>query len=205
MIDLRLAFTLCAALLGIGGPAHAQARPVQTAPAMVAALTSSACYALASGAVQEPADGAPGALEQRMKLIEGFGLEFGVPSETMAELGRTLSGLISRATLGSKKLPDGLVVFADQGAPGCRILLLADPRPGITDSVGTALMAGGWRAIPEMTATRGTIERRAFLRRDKAGAPYLLNLMTLLDDTAKLRLFTTVAKIPAGVALPPGY
>nr|AGU10034.1 hypothetical protein [uncultured organism] len=174
------------------------------AAATVAQLSNTACYALASGAVTMPAPG-PDSLDREIKTVESFGLSYGAPSDITSH-GPAVTTLVSRATLGSKILPDGQVVFADGGASGCRILLLAEPKPGLTDAVAAGLTAGGaWRAIPEMTATRGAIERRAFLRRDKSGAPYLLNLMTILGPAGKLRLFTTVARIPPGVALPAGY
>ena len=192
----RLMVASYGVLLGIVGQAQAQAQ--RSAPATVAALSSSSCYALASGTAVLP----PG--PEAAKTLESFGLAFGVPNDATSH-GPAVTTMTSRATLGSKTLPDGQILFADAGPGGCRIILLADPRPGLTEAVASDLTAGGWRAIPEMTATRGAIERRAFIRRDKAGAPYLLNLMTVIDQPGKLRLFTTVARIPPGVTIPPGY
>lgn len=192
----RRVIACCSLALGIAVAGTAQAQ--QSAPATVAALSTSACYAVASGAVTLPSG------PDAAKTLESLGLAFGVPSDATSH-GPAVTTLISRATLGSKTLPDGQILFADAGPGGCRVILLADPRPGLTDIVASGLIAGGWRAISEMTATRGAIERRAFLRRDKAGAPYLLNLMTVIGQPGKLRLFTTVARIPPGVALPPGY
>ncbi|TGX52607.1 hypothetical protein E5A73_13200 [Sphingomonas gei] len=194
----KLVIAIGAMLLAANGAAA----QVPTAAATVAELSNSACYALASGAVAMPAG--PDALDRTIKTVESFGLSFGVPNDATAQ-GPAVTTLISRATLGSKTLPDGQILFADGGAAGCRIILLADPRPDLTDAVAAGLAAGGWRAIPEMTATRGTIERRAFLRRDKAGTPYLLNLMTVIGQPGRLRLFTTVARIPPNVTLPAGY
>ncbi len=190
------AMLLCAAM-----PGRAQAQ--QSAAAQVARFSDTACYALASGAVTMPAG--PEAADRVIRTVQSLGLEFGAPKDATSH-GPAVTALISRATLGSKTLPDGQILFADAGAAGCRIVLLADPRPGLTDAVASGLTAGGaWRAIPEMTGTRGAIERRAFIRRDKAGAPYLLNLMTVTGNPGKLRLFTTVARIPPGVTIPPGY
>ncbi|MET0308146.1 MAG: hypothetical protein ABW023_05520 [Sphingomonas sp.] len=190
----------CGVLLGTLIASHAQAQ--QSAPATVAALSTSACYAIASGAFVMPSG--PNVADQLIKAVESLGLDFGVSNEAMSQ-GPAVTTLISRATLGSKTLADGQILFADGGPAGCRIVLLADPKPGLTDSVASGLVTGEWRAIPEMTATRGAIERRAFIRRDKAGAPYLLNLMTVLDQPGKLRLFTTVAKILPNVTIPAGY
>jgi len=182
----------------------AQAQSQTSAAASVARVSDTACYALASGAASIPAND-PNGLDRTIKTIESFGLEFGAPKDITSH-GPAVTAMVSRATLGSKAFPDGQIVFADGGPAGCRILLLADPKPGLTDAVAAGLTAGdAWRAIPEMTATRGAIERRAFLRRDKAGTPYLLNLMTVIGQPGKLRLFTTVARIPPGVALPAGY
>lgn len=190
--------SVCA--FAVPGAAWAQS----SAATSVAQLSTTACFALASGGASVSTSGANG-LDGAIKTIESFGLEFGAPRDITSH-GPAVTAMVSRATLGSKALPDGQVVLADGGAAGCRILLLADPRPDLTEAVARGLTAAGaWRAIPEMTMTRGAIERRAFLRRDKAGAPYLLNLMTVIDQPGKLRLFTTVARIPPGVTLPAGY
>lgn len=199
MVLTKRTAAYCGLLFGTLIAGHAQAQ--ESAPATVAALSTSACYAIASGAFVMPSG--PNVAGQLIKAVESLGLDFGVPNEAMSQ-GPAVTTLISRATLGSKTLADGQILFADGGSAGCRIVLLADLKPGLTDSVASGLVAGGWRAIPEMTATRGAIERRAFLRRDKAGAPYLLNLMTITGDP-KLRLFTTVAKIPPNVTIPAGY
>lgn len=185
--------------------AQGQSTATPGAAASVAKFSNTACYALASGAVTMPTLDDPDHLDREIKIVESFGLSFGVPTEATKQ-DPAVTTLINRATLGSKTLPDGQILFADGGAAGCRIILLSDPRPGLTDAVAANLVASGaWRAIPAMTATRGAIERRAFIRRDKANTPYLLNLMTVLDQPGKLRLFTTVARIPPNVTLPAGY
>jgi hypothetical protein len=197
-----LTIAIAGTLLTVG--AQAQSGAVPSAAASVARLSDTACYALASGAASIPAND-PNGLDRAIKTVESFGLEFGAPNDITSH-GPAVTTMVSRATLGSKTLPDGQIIFADGGAAGCRIILLAEPKPGLTDAVAAGLTAGGaWRAIPEMTVTRGAIERRAFLRRDKPGTPYLLNLMTVIDQPGKLRLFTTVARIPPNVALPAGY
>jgi len=182
--------------------AQAQSTATPGAAASVATFSNTACYALASGAATIPAAD-PKGLDRAIKTVESFGLDFGAPNDITAH-GPAVTAMVSRATLGSKTFADGQIIFSDGGAAGCRILLLADPKPGLTEAVAAELTAGGtWRAIPAMTATRGAIERRAFIRRDKANTPYLLNLMTVLDPPGKLRLFTTVARIPPNVTTPP--
>lgn len=99
-----------------------------------------------------------------------------------------------------------VVLAAGGRQPGCRVMLLSAPSLSVTELVSTSLLRLNWRAIPSMTATRGVIDRRAFFRRDSAGNPYLMNLMTITTPApdSKLRLFTTTVRIPEGVQLPPG-
>ncbi len=190
--------TILAVTLLLTPNAAPQSRGALDAPAEVARLSTSACYAIANGTLQMP-DG-----PASEPMLNRLGLAFGVPSDATKQ-GPVLTTLISRATLGSETLSDGQILFADGGARGCRIILLGEKRTGQTDLVADALAEGGRRAVPSMTVTRGAIERRAFLRRDTATAPYLLNLMTVLDQPGRLRLFTTVARIPPNVTLPAGY
>ena len=88
--------------------------------------------------------------------------------------------------------------------PGCRVMLAGDELPGTADAVGAALVAAGWTALPEMTDTRGALERRLFVRFGPRDEPYIVNLMVVSDASARLRLFTTVAKVPPSVRLPAG-
>jgi len=172
----------------------------------VADFSSAACYSLATGTISLPAASDPEGLDKEIKAVEEMGLTYGVPGRVTAQLGRAGGMLVSQATMGSKSVAGGDIVLAVGGVqPGCRILLLADPDPGLADAVAVDLSRNGWRAIPAMTATRGAITRRGFIRRDGKGTPYLLNLMVLGDENARLRLFTTVVRIPPGVALPAGY
>ena len=110
--------------------------------------------------------------------------------------------------MGSKSLPEADLVFAAGGSqPGCHVILLSEPSLSVKESVSQRLMDDGWTYIAEMTATRGALERRAFIRRDREGQAYLMNLMTVLSPApgSKMRLFTTTAKIPPHVTIPEGY
>jgi len=174
----------------------------------VAQLSTKGCYGVATGAVRFPALGEQDNVGKSIEAFRTLGLQSGINKTMLDDLGPAGTGLISQASIGSKSLGNGVMVMALGGRqPGCRIILLADPDPAMTDGVSSALAkpANGWKLIPEMSGTRGGIERRAFIRRDAKGLPYLLNLMTVIQESPRLRLFTTVVAIPAGVALPKGY
>jgi hypothetical protein len=76
----------------------------------------------------------------------------------------------------------------------------------VTDAVAAHITAAGWKPIPSMTAERAGVQRRAFLRRDAGGNPYLMNVMTVGTPFpgSRLRLFTTTVRIPPNVTLPEG-
>jgi len=64
----------------------------------------------------------------------------------------------------------------------------------------------GWDATTSCLIAEVELSEEAEwgLRRDAKGTPYLMNLSSVADTTSRLRLFTTIVRIPPGVALPPG-
>jgi hypothetical protein len=193
-------------LVSLSAAQAAPARPLSVAED-VADISSRACYGLTSGTIALPVASSPQTLDAVMSMIRGFGLTFGIDQAAMAGLGPAGQAMISRATMGSKANGDARIILAVGGAiPGCRVILVANPDPALTEAVAGALLAQpGWRAMPRLTQSRDGVERRIFLRRDATGKPYLLNLMTVTNPASKLRLFTSIAAIPPGVALPEGF
>lgn len=186
-------------------PAQIPATLDQPLVQAVADLSTAACYGIQSGAIALPADGAPDALDKTMAAVKAMGLTYGVDNRILKDLGRAGTAMISRATIGSRSLPAGDMVVTFGGPqPVCRVILLTAPTPGLTDAVGARIVAQGWKQAP-VTQASPAVERRAFVRRDAKGNPYLMNLIASADVTSRLRLFTTVVRIPPGVALPPGF
>lgn len=169
-------------------------------------FSSNACYGIAAGTTVLPNDQSPDALSQTIHAVEKMGLMFGVNDKMLEDLGTLGQTLVSRSTMGSKSLDHGDVVVTFGGTqPGCRVILLAEAPVNVTDAISSNLANVGWKAVPAMTAQRGALERRAFVKRDTQGNPYLMNLMIIGDPSLKIRLVTTTVRIPAGVALPPGF
>lgn len=203
----RLALPTLVATACLVSPAFTQA----VAPAdqqlarSVGELSSNACYGIATGTTVLPSDQSPDALSQTMHVVEKMGLSFGVDEKMLKELGPLGQTLVSRSTMGSKALAHGDVVVTFGGPqPGCRVILLTETPVNVTDALGAGLASAGWKAVPTMTTQRGMLERRAFVKRDDQGNPYLMNLWVIGDPSSKLRLVTTTVRIPAGVTLPPG-
>ena len=198
---MRLAFCLSLIATVSSGPILAAPLSEGSLAHAIADLSGKSCYGVAAGTITIPS-----ALDQTMKAIEGMGLNFGVNDSMMKGLGKPGLLLISQATMGSKTFDEGEVVLAFGGRqPGCRVILLSEPTVNITDAVSMQLSQTGWKSVP-MTALGGTIERRAFFRRDGKGNPYLMNLMTITSPApdSKLRMFTTTVRIPSAVQLPEG-
>jgi hypothetical protein len=205
--------TLCTlahllAVASLAAPACAQQRPAaeQHLARAVADLSANGCYGIAAGTTLLPSDRSPDILAQTMRVVEAMGLTFGINDRMFKALARPGQTLVASATMGSKALDGGDIVVSFGGRqPGCRVILLTDGPIAITDAVGAGVASAGWKAVPAMTAQRGALERRAFVKRDARGAPYLMNLMTLSDPSSKLRVVTTTVRVPAGVTLPPGF
>lgn len=175
-------------------PAQIPATLDQPLVQAVADLSTAACYGIQSDA-----------LDKTMAAVKAMGLTYGVDNRILKDLGRAGTAMISRATIGSRSLPAGDMVVTFGGPqPVCRVILLTAPTPGLTDAVGARIVAQGWKQAP-VTQASPAVERRAFVRRDAKGNPYLMNLIASADVTSRLRLFTTVVRIPPGVALPPGF
>lgn len=201
---MRFAFI---ALLALAIPAisKAAAPTDQQLARAVIDFSVDTCYCIASGATILPNDSSPTALEETISVVEKMGLTFGIKDTMLEALGPPGQALVSRATMASKTLDGGDIVVTFGGPqPGCRVILLSDATANVQDAVSAGLTSVGWKPVPAMTARQGAIERRALVRRDALGSPYLINLMTITDPSSKIRLITTTVRIPAGVALPPG-
>lgn len=189
-------------------PISAAAPALDQAARSVAGLSNEGCYGIASGAIAVPSGDDPAGIDKATRLLESLGLGFGLPDQAMNGLGAPGTVLVSRATMGSRSLGQADLILAFGGAqPGCRVLLLAEPGASLADGVAAQLADAGWKAVPSMTGQRGTLERRAFLRRDGKGIAYLMNLMTVITPFpgSRLQLFTTTTAIPTGVQLPEGF
>jgi len=203
----RLALCLTAVMASTGGPVVAAPTSDADLTRSIVELGGTGCYAIATGRIAMPAAGDPDAADKAKKAIEGMGLTFGLNNSMMDRLGNPGLTMTSQAIMGSKSFDQGDVVLAVGGnQPGCRVILLSEPGTNITDGVATQLAQRGWKPIPSMTGMRGAVERRAFLRRDEKGSPYLMNLMTITSPApdSKVRLFTTTIRIPDNVQLPEG-
>ncbi len=201
---MRIIILAGAVALATASSAQISSTPDRSLVQAVADLSTSTCYGIQSGAIALPTDGDPDALDKTMAAVKAMGLSYGIDNRLFKDLGRAGTAMISRATIGSRTLPAGdLVVTFGGPQPLCRVILLTAPTPGLTDAVGARVVAQGWKAVP-VTQASPAVERRAFVRRDATGNPYLMNLIAVADATSRLRLFTTVARIPPGVMLPPG-
>ncbi|HEX7853591.1 MAG TPA: hypothetical protein VF503_07840 [Sphingobium sp.] len=173
----------------------------------IADFSGTGCYGIVSGAIAMPTIDDPNSVDKSIKTLEGMGLRYGVNDNMMKGLGRPGMSMISRSTMGSKSFPNGDVLLVVGGPqPGCRVILLSEPSVNVTEGISERLVRSNWKAVPSMTGARGPIERRAFVRRDSNGNPYLMNLMTITAPVpdSKLRVFTTTVRIPNGVQLPEG-
>ena len=201
---MRLAFIALFAM-AVPAIATADAPEDQQLARALTDFSANACYGIASGATALPNDSSPTALDETISLVEKMGLAFGIEDAVLKALGPPGQALISRATMGSKTLDGGDIVVTFGGPqPGCRVILLSDAIVEVQDAVGTGLTSAGWKSVPTMTTRQGALERRAFVKRDAQGDPYLMNLMIITDPASKIRLITTTVRIPAGVAPPPG-
>lgn len=186
--------------------AQADAPADQDLARIVTDLSSNGCYGIVSGTTALPRTPGPDSLDQTIRVVENMGLTFGIPGKVMDDLGPVGQTLLSRATMGSKPSGAANIIVAFDGAqPGCRVMLVADTPTGASDAIGAGLTGAGWKSIPQMTGQRGPVTRRAFVKRDAAGNPYLINMMTIAEPASKLQLVTTTVRIPPGVALPPGF
>lgn len=175
--------------------------PVQSPAEDVAQLSTDVCYRLEAGELDWGAQD----IGEQMAQVEATGLTYGAPGAVIESMGGAGRTLVSRAVMASRANGDfNLVLAAGGSMPGCRVMLVGDELAGTADAVGSALVAAGWTALPDATATRGPLERRLFIRFGPHDEPYIANLMVVHDSSARLRLFTAVAKVPPNVRLPDG-
>ncbi|WEJ98010.1 MAG: hypothetical protein P0Y59_13690 [Candidatus Sphingomonas phytovorans] len=197
---------LAALIIAISAASNAQSPGIPDGQLVqaVADLSTATCYGIQSGAIALPRDEDPDALDKTMAAVKAMGLTFGIEDRILKDLGRAGGAMVSRATMGSRVLPAGDVVVTFGGPqPVCRVILLAPAVNGMTDAVAALIVVRGWKQAP-VTQTSSAVERRAFVRRDAKGTPYMMNLIAIADATSRLRLFTTTVRVPPGVTLPPG-
>lgn len=188
--------------------ALAPTAPVAPAPASlaedVAEVSNSACLKHAAGELVFPHPATP----EFETAVAALRLKTGIDRRTFDMFGPA-TDFIARAAMAHRTDGVSSVVLAADGAmPGCRVILLGDPSADTADAVAAALVrsgSGGWRAFPEMTASRGPVTKRVFLRRDAKGKVYLLNLVVLTQPIGKIQLYTTTVAVPPGVTLPEGF
>ncbi|HEX8414457.1 MAG TPA: hypothetical protein VF637_11335 [Sphingomicrobium sp.] len=169
----------------------------------VAEVSTSACFEIASGHLTLASPASDEYADQLAKK----GLARGIDQTALDMLGPA-TALVSRSSMGQRKNGPAYIIIAANGPlPGCRVILAADPQPAAMDEVATALVkpALGWKSVPELTETRGVATKRVFLRRDKVGKPYMLNLVGLAGVPGKVQLFTTTIAVPPNVSLPAGF
>jgi len=196
MITAILAAAVAAQPVGL--PALPAAR---SAAEDVAQVSTDVCYRLATGELRWSASN----VSEQIAQVEAADLEYGAWGEVIDSLGGAGRMMVNRATMASRSNGDFHLVLANGGSmAGCRVMLAGDELPGTADEVGAALVKAGWTFLPETTETRGALERRLFIRFGPNDEPYIANLMVVSDPSARLRLFTTVAKVPPNVRLPAG-
>ena len=191
-----------AVMLAAGQPLPLPALPAARSVAEdVAQVSTDVCYRLATGELRWAARD----VNEEIAQVEASGLEYGAPGPVIDSMGQAGRMMVNRAMMASRTNGDFHLVLATGGStPGCRVMLAGDELPGTADAVGSALVAAGWTALPDATETRGALERRLFIRFGPRDEPYIANLMVVNDPSARLRLFTTVAKVPPYVRLPAG-
>lgn len=189
--------------LGSAALVQAGSALAQDSASGIARLTTSACYAIERSVLTVP-DGAD--VTGADEALKPLGLSHGITSAMQRDLGQLGVTMISRAALASTEVGTDAIIMAHGGPqPGCRMLLTGDVDPTRLDRVAAGLIKDGWREVTALASVRGQLTRRAFVRRDAASQPYLANLLSLPEGSGRLRLVTSVAKIPANVPLPPGF
>lgn len=191
-----------AALLLSGAAAVAQSAPGGTVAAALAATAAGPCVDLVSGAAAWPQDNAA-----QEALLGGYGLTSGMPQGAMSGLGPAGTTLVSGATLAHREASDGGFVMALGGAqPLCRLILYRVADAAATKAMLFAALTSpvsGWKEAP--SRARAAVDKRMFVRRNSAGKPMLLNVLSPVDPAARPSLMLTVAAIPPNVTLPQGF
>jgi hypothetical protein len=190
-----------AAALAVAAPSVSDSPPVSAVAEDVARISTDVCYRLATGELSWAARD----VSDEIAKVEATGLTYGAPGAVIDAMGGAGRMMVNRATMASLRNGEFDIVLANGGSmPGCRVMLAGDEFPQTAGEVDAALVAAGWTALPEATETRGALERRLFIRFGPRDEPYIANLMVVSDASARLRLFTTVAKVPPNVRLPAG-
>jgi hypothetical protein len=115
--------------------------------------------------------------------------------------------LLARSTIAERLNGNSAVIVAVDDS-SCRVMLVSasDQQAGKTQFLDALVKPGsGWVNVPALTGSKSGVERRAYLKRDAGGQPYLLNVMTPDVTVADLRFWTTLVRIPPNVSLPEGF
>ena len=174
-----------------------------TATAEMGRLAADVCWRIESRTMDVPAGTDIDGLDA---FIENIGLEPGIDGKMLDRLGPG-SGLISRATMGSKSIGEDTLILAFGGqAPGCSVLLITPDSESREYALVDAFVQAGWREPrPGVAQQRGFIGKRMLVRRDDAGQPYLVNILTVMKPDSRWRHGITIVAIPPHVTLPEGF
>lgn len=191
-------------LAAAAAAAPAPASLTSEAATHIAHLTTGPCYDIARSAIAMPAaSDIPG----RDAMVIAFGLEPGLPPKLLDRLGPGGSALVSRATMGSKSIGEDALVLAFGGEiPGCSVALVTGSATSREYEIVAALVAAGWKELNSGVAQqRGFVGKRMVVKRDEAGKPYLVNILTIMQPGSEFRHVTTVVAIPPHVTLQAGF
>ncbi len=203
---MKFVFALVAALLAapLGAEDVLESVGSETTDAFVA-TTNAACLSLADGSSSLSSVSA----EEDRKVIESFGLAYGVNREIYDRFGVQGSGILNRAVMGNRKAGEDAIVLAVGGAlPGCKVILLSEDQEGLADRVDASLSAADppWRELPFADSKPGSsVKKKSYFLRSEAGDSFILNLIMPTVPDSDIRLLATINRIPPHVEIPEGY
>ncbi|MEM7664773.1 MAG: hypothetical protein AAF250_02875 [Pseudomonadota bacterium] len=176
----------------------------ETTDAFVA-TANAACLSLAVGSSSLSSVSA----EEDQKVIESFGLTYGVNREIYDRFGVQGSGILNRAVMGNRKAGADAIVLAVGGAlPGCKVVLLSEDQEGLPDRIDASLATAdpAWRELPFADSRPGSsVTKKSYFLRGEAGDPFILNLIMPTVPDSDIRLLATINRIPPDVEIPEGY
>lgn len=168
----------------------------------VADVATRVCLEIAVGRLRwNPAD-----LAAEAALFKTLRLKPGIPAGIINSFGRNTAATFNRSVLASRPSGASHVLLAAGGAlPGCRVAVAGAPGAVTASAVTESLARQGWRHVPELDTLRPPIERRSFVRRAADGSPFLLDVLTPIDQGGTFRLMTTISRPPAHLRLPEDF
>ena len=194
---------IAAAISAAGASAIAETEPA-SALAELVRLTDGPCYDISRGEYDFIA--APD-VAAKTRMVESFGLEFGIDRETHGRMTPGQASILNGTTMGTLALGhDSLVLVIGGRAPGCTTIWLSPSGESREYEIVEALIARGWREPrPGMATQRGSIGKRMLIRRDDEGQPHMLNVLTITETDSEMRHATVMVPIPPHVTLPEGF